>query len=93
MSRASARAYDNLQAELAADERRAIEAAGGVAPNPDWSPRTIVQSKLATLIDMAGAKPANLYRARCSCGFEGREYVAVYYAKARDEARAHRCAS
>ena len=91
MTRAAARAYDQLQAEFAADERRAIEAAGGIAPNVDGTPRGIIQGKLATTLTPDGAAPVNLYRARCSCGFEGREYVVAHYESARAELRSHRC--
>ncbi len=77
---ARARRYDLLQSELAADDRAEIRARGGIAPHPDGTARTVIER----------FGPVNgLYRARCSCGFDGGTWL---YVGARDEARAHECA-
>lgn len=79
MSRASqARRYDLRSAEQSAEERRAIVAAGGVAPFRDGTPKTVI-GKTADL---------EAYVGRCSCGWTG---TPGDYRTARDEARAHRC--
>ncbi len=77
MKPARSRSFYMLQAEAANDERHAIEAAGGVAPHPDGSAKTVIRSANGGL----GAF-------RCSCGAQGE--IKSYLA-ARAEARAHRC--
>lgn len=77
MTAARARAYDALQAEFAADERREIEARGGVAPFADGTPKTVIRGTDAG------------YVAMCSCGFMGVAYTD--YVAARTVARKHRC--
>lgn len=79
LSSARASAFDMLQAERESDERYAIEARGGVAPHRDGTPNTVVQHVAP-----------GVYRARCSCGFEGLNVPAADYRIARDEMVAHR---
>lgn len=85
----SARAYAALQQEAHDDERRALESQGHVAPNRDGSPRTVVQSRLAQF----GESLVNVYRARCSCAWNGHEYGAAAYRLALAERNAHQCST
>lgn len=77
MTSAQVRSYRALNEELADDQRRAIEAAGGVAPFRDGTPKTIIRGE------------DDGYRAMCSCGFAGALYTD--YIAARSVARQHRC--